>query len=74
VTSVGIVLYAGTYVHFGRNAESRIAPETPRPFLLKFASIMEVPMVIDSRLLSPLKVNAAIALLPEGVSANVRRA
>ncbi len=44
-------------MHFGRNAESMIAPETPRPFPLKSASVMEVSMV------TPLKVNQNSARL-----------
>jgi hypothetical protein len=58
-----------TYVHFGRNAESMMAPDGPRPFPLKPASVMEVSMVtglLSPR--SPLNVNCDMALLSGGIS------
>jgi hypothetical protein len=51
-------------VDFGRNTESMMAPDGPRVFPLKSASVMAVPMVTGSLLLqSPLKVNFDIVLI-----------
>jgi hypothetical protein len=48
-------------VHFGRNAESMRAPDVPRSFPLKSASVMEVFIVTGFQLVpSPLKVNTDI--------------
>jgi hypothetical protein len=57
-----------TYVHFGRNAESTMAPDRPRPFPLKYASVMEVSMVTGLlSLRSPLNVNCDMALLSKRI-------
>ena len=56
--------YLGTYVHLGRKAESIVAPDTPRPFPLKLASIIEASIVTGWLFVSsPLKANAVNATL-----------
>jgi hypothetical protein len=58
--------YPGTYVHLGRKAESILAPDMPRPFPLKLASLM-CDFIVTGWLFvpSPLKVNVASALALE---------
>ena len=51
------------------NAESMMAPDTLRPFLLKSASTMEVSMVTDLLSSSPLNVNFNMAPLLQYVLA-----
>ena len=61
MTSVELSGYM-TYVHFGRNAESMMAPHKPRCFQLKSASTMEVSMATGLlSLKSPLNVNCDMA-------------
>ena len=50
--------YSDTYVHFGRKAATMIAPDSPRPFSRKSTSTIEVSMVTDQSLSSPLKMNS----------------
>jgi hypothetical protein len=53
-----VCMFDVTHLHFGRKPASIIAPDIPRPLLLKSASVMRVSMVtavLDP--LSPLKVN-----------------
>jgi hypothetical protein len=56
--------YSGTYVHLGRKAATMLAPDLPRPFALKSASVMEISMVTPPWP-SPLNVNCDMALMPE---------
>jgi hypothetical protein len=53
-------------VHLGRKAATTIAPDWPRPFALKSASVMEISMVTGVLPRpSPLNVNFDMALLSE---------
>ena len=51
-------------MHLGRKAESIVAPDTPRPFPLKLASVIEASIVTGWLFASSLlKVNAVNATL-----------